>query len=113
MVDAVGTTKFGYTSAGLLASENGPWTNDTVTYTYSQQFQTALNLSQPSGTWSQSYGYDSMWRMTNVVSPAGSFRLQLQLSTCVLVGYRNQLAERSEHRQQLQLFGAIDANHFE
>ena len=73
MVDAVGTTTFGYTAAGLLASENGPWTNDTVSYTYSQQLQTALSLSQPSGSWSQSYGYDSMWRMTNVVSPAGSF----------------------------------------
>jgi len=35
--------------------------------------QTALSLSQPSGSWSQSYGYDSQWRMTNIVSPAGAF----------------------------------------
>jgi RHS repeat-associated protein len=73
MVDAVGTTKFTYTSAGLLASEIGPWADDAITYTYSEQLQTALNLSQPSGSWSQSYSYDSMWRMTSIVSPAGTF----------------------------------------
>lgn len=73
MVDAVGTTVFSYTVASLLQSENGPWSNDTVTYTYTHGLRTALSLSQPSGTWSQSYGYDSGWRMTNVASSAGSF----------------------------------------
>ena len=34
MVDAVGTTKFGYTAASLLQSEDGPWSSDTVTYSY-------------------------------------------------------------------------------
>lgn len=73
MVDGVGTTVFSYTSMGQLQSENGPWTNDTISYTYSQNLRTALSLSQPSGSWSQSYGYDSAWRMTNTVSPAGAF----------------------------------------
>jgi RHS repeat-associated protein len=73
MVDAVGTTTYSYTPAGQMASETGPWANDAVNYTYSQELRTALNLSQPSGSWSQSYRYDSAGRMTNNVSPAGAF----------------------------------------
>jgi RHS repeat-associated protein len=73
MADAVGTTTFSYTPAGQLASEKGPWTNNTVSYTYVQGLRTALNLTQPSGSWSQTYGFDSAWRMTNIVSPAGAF----------------------------------------
>jgi RHS repeat-associated protein len=73
MVDGVGTTAFGYTAIGQLASETGPWANDTANYTYNQELRTALNLAQPSGSWSQTYGYDAIWRMTNVVSPAGTF----------------------------------------
>src|SRR6267143_2583713 len=34
MVDAVGTTVYAFTSGGLLQSEDGPWLNDTVTYSY-------------------------------------------------------------------------------
>jgi YD repeat-containing protein len=73
MVDATGTTAFSYTQIGQLAGENGPWANDTVAYTYSQGLRTALSLSQPSGSWSQTYNYDAAWRMTNTVSPAGAF----------------------------------------
>ncbi len=73
MVDSVGTTVFSYTSAGQLLTENGPWTNDTVTYAYAQGLRTNLNLVQVSGSWSQSYGYDAAWRMTNIVSAAGVF----------------------------------------
>jgi RHS repeat-associated protein len=73
MVDAVGTTAFGYTPAGRLQSENGPWTSDTVSYAYVQGLRTNLTLSQTSSNWSQSYGFDSGWRMTNTVSPAGAF----------------------------------------
>jgi len=73
MVDAVGTTAFSYTPAGQMASENGPWTSDTLTYTYVQGLRTALTLSQTTSNWSQSYGYDSNWRMTSITSPAGTF----------------------------------------
>jgi RHS repeat-associated protein len=73
MVDAVGTHNFSWTATGQLLSEGGVWASDTVTHTYSQGLQTALSLAQPSGSWSQSYGYDSAWRMTNIVSPAGTF----------------------------------------
>ena len=73
MVDAIGTHVFGYTAASLLQSENGPWTNDTVSYAYAQGLRTALTLAQTGTNWSQSYGYDSAWRMTNLASPAGTF----------------------------------------
>ena len=73
MVDAVGTTAFSYTPAGRLQSENGPWASDTLTYTYVQGLRTALTLSQTTSNWSQSYGFDSGWRMTGITSPAGNF----------------------------------------
>ena len=34
MLDAVGTTGYGYTSFGALQSEDGPWAADTVTYSH-------------------------------------------------------------------------------
>ncbi|HRY51920.1 MAG TPA: hypothetical protein P5186_28140 [Candidatus Paceibacterota bacterium] len=33
-VDAAGTTRYGFTSAGRLSSEDGPYANDTVSYSY-------------------------------------------------------------------------------
>ena len=76
MVDGVGTATFSYNQVGQILSENGPWANDTVTYTYANRLRTALNLSQTSGSWSQSYGYDSIQRLASVSSPAGAFSYQ-------------------------------------
>ncbi len=73
MVDSVGTTAFSYTPSGQLQTESGPWTNDTLTCTYVQGLRTALALSQTTGSWSQSYGFDAGWRLQSVTSPAGSF----------------------------------------
>jgi RHS repeat-associated protein len=74
MVDALGTTKFGYTAAGLLASEDSPWSNDTLSYTYQNRLRSSLSLLQPNAsTWSQTYGYDAAKRLTNITSQAGSF----------------------------------------
>ncbi len=73
MLDAVGATKFTYTQIGQLASETAPWSSDTVSLTYNQRHRCGLTLSQPSGTWSQTYSYDNEWRMTSITSPAGSF----------------------------------------
>jgi len=73
MVDAAGTTAFSYTPAGQLQSENGPWPSDAISYTYCQGLRTNLSLTQPGGTWSQGYGFDMAWRLTNTVSPAGAF----------------------------------------
>jgi RHS repeat-associated protein len=73
MVDAVGTTAFSYSQVGQLLSEAGPWANDTVSYTYAQWLRTTLSLSQPSGSWSQTYGYDNARRLNSLTSPAGTF----------------------------------------
>ena len=74
MVDAVGTTKFDYTAAGQLLSEDGPWNDDTVSYSYTHRRRTLLSLLQPSASpWTQSYGFDGIARLTNVTSAAGSF----------------------------------------
>src|SRR3989442_10858755 len=72
MVDAAGTTTYGYTSFGALQSEDGPWDNDTVTYSYANQLRSGLSLAQPSASpWAQSYGYDAASRLNSLSSPAG------------------------------------------
>ena len=49
MVDAVGTTRYTYDAAGQLLTEDGPFTSDTVTNTYSNRRRVALSLQQPTG----------------------------------------------------------------
>ena len=74
MVDAVGTTVYGYDAAGQLLSEDGPWANDTVNYTYANRLRAGLSLQAPNASaWSQGYGYDNARRLKSVTSPAGEF----------------------------------------
>ena len=74
MVDGVGTTLYGYDGAGQVLSEDGPWANDTVSYTYANRLRMGLSVQAPNGApWSQSYGYDMARRLTGVSSPAGTF----------------------------------------
>ncbi len=56
-----------------LLTEDGPWANDTLTYTYANQLRASLSLQQPGGTWTNGYLDDVARRMTNVTSPAGTF----------------------------------------
>jgi RHS repeat-associated protein len=71
MVDALGAHNFNWTPAGHLQSESDSWT--TVSNNYSQGLRTLLTIAQPGTNWTQSYGFDLGWRMTNTVSPAGAF----------------------------------------
>jgi RHS repeat-associated protein len=74
MVDAVGTTAYGYDAAGQLLSENGPWADDTVSYTYNNRLRASVSVLAPNvSPWVQSYGYDAAKRLTSVASPAGAF----------------------------------------
>jgi RHS repeat-associated protein len=73
MVDGVGMTKYTYSAAGQLLTEDGPIANDTVTNAYSNRLRTALSLQQPTGVWTNGFAYDSTKRLTNVTSPAGVF----------------------------------------
>src|SRR6266853_5402718 len=62
--------------ADKFATEDGPWASDTVTNTYNNRFRTALSLEQPTGTWTNGFGYDEFARLTNVISPAGTSAYQ-------------------------------------
>jgi RHS repeat-associated protein len=78
MQDGYGTTAFTYTTAGDLLTENGPLTDDTITYNYHlsvPHLRTNLTLAHPSGggTWSQTYLHDSAKRISSITSPAGTF----------------------------------------
>jgi YD repeat-containing protein len=75
MIDAVGTTAYTYTDFGALLSEDGPWADDTVSYTYtSNRLRSGMTLLQPNATaWSQTYAYDSSSRLNGITSPAGTF----------------------------------------
>jgi YD repeat-containing protein len=64
MVDAAGTTRYTYYLGGQLYTEDGPWASDMVTYTYNNApFRERLTLQQPSGSWTQSYLYDTAKRL--------------------------------------------------
>ena len=67
MVDAVGTTKYSYTAGGQLYTEDGPWSNDTVTNIYVNRLRTKLSLQQPTGVWTNNFGYDTAGDRKSVV----------------------------------------------
>lgn len=75
MVDGIGTTRYAYTSTGNLQSEDGPWDNDTVTYSYTpSQLRSSMAISQPNASpWVQTYGYDSASRLNTIGGPPGVF----------------------------------------
>ena len=73
MVDAAGTTAYGYAAGGQLWTEDGPFASDTVTNYYFNRLRTNLSLAQPTGVWTNRFVYDAAKRLTNVTSPAGSF----------------------------------------
>jgi hypothetical protein len=73
LFDDIGTTKYSYSAAGQLLTEDGLFASDTVTNTYSNRLRVALGLQQPTGSWTNGFGWDAAGRLTNVISPAGSF----------------------------------------
>jgi RHS repeat-associated protein len=78
-VDLAGTHQFTYNSAGLLASEDGPWADDTILYTYTNRMPASAGLQGTwAGSWSQAYGYDHGLRLTNMTSAAGPFGYNYQ-----------------------------------
>ncbi|HQI31975.1 MAG TPA: RHS repeat-associated core domain-containing protein [Verrucomicrobiota bacterium] len=74
LVDGVGQTRYSYAN-NRLASEDGPWAEDTVSYSYQYAGpRSGLTLLQPNASpWTQSYGYDAAERLTSVASPGGAF----------------------------------------
>ena len=86
MVDGVGTTRYSYDAVGQLLSEDGPWTNDTVTYIYTNRFRNSLSLLQPGASpWAQAYAYDATQRLTNITTSVGAFGYQYAANASPLV----------------------------
>jgi len=86
MVDGVGATAFAWTPGNQLASAGGLWPDDTVSYGYNNRLPGTLNVLAPNAdAWTQSYGYDSLARLTNVASPAGNFAYAYQSAAGDLV----------------------------
>ena len=74
MADGIGTTAFGWTDGDQLASETGPWPDDSISYTYANRLRNSLSLLQPNASpWMQNYSYDTEMRLTELTSPAGAF----------------------------------------
>jgi hypothetical protein len=87
MLDAVGTSGYSYDNVGQLLSEDGPWTNDVISYSYTARQRVSLSLQEPSGSpWNQSYAYDAARRLTNVTSTAGGFGYGYDATRKMLVG---------------------------
>ena len=74
MVDGVGTTTYAYDAAGQPLTENGPWADDTVSYTYNNRLRASVSVLGPNASaWTEAYGYDAAKRLTSLTSPAGTF----------------------------------------
>jgi YD repeat-containing protein len=74
MADGTGTTGFTWTGGDQLASEQGPWADDLVTYTYANRLRNTMAIAAPnSDPWLQSYVWDSTSRLTNTTTAAGVF----------------------------------------
>jgi len=74
MVDVLGTTTFTYNELGELESEDGPWAMDTIAYLNTNGLRGLMTLEQPNqALWKLTYTYDSLGRLTNLLSPAGAF----------------------------------------
>ncbi|MGO9203538.1 MAG: hypothetical protein ACLQM8_23700, partial [Limisphaerales bacterium] len=87
MVDAAGTTVYAYDAVGEVLSEDGPWADDTVSFTYANRLRTGMSVLAPgAAAWTQSYTYDATRRLASVASPAGSFAYSYKVGSTVLPG---------------------------
>lgn len=109
MVDAAGTTAYGYAAGGQLRTEDGPWSSDTVTNFYWNRMRTNLSLAQPTGKWTNGFAYDAAKRLTNVTSPAGAQQgCLLRWATAELLrSLRQQTEKRRSHSQGHAAFGEL------
>jgi RHS repeat-associated protein len=71
MIDGTGTTIFSHYADDRLASVDGPWANDTITYVYDLNgLRQSLNVSNGQNV---AYDYDHHARLTALQNNAGTF----------------------------------------
>ncbi len=75
MVDGIGTHQFAYDVMGRLTAVDGPWTNDTVEYSYNDLGQRAgLSVQRDATTADElAYSYDALNRLQGITGNAGTF----------------------------------------
>ncbi len=80
MTDGIGTTQYGYNSitvpaalgAGRVATIDGPWANDTISYEYDELGRvTERAINGAANT--VNLGYDTLGRLNAVTNPLGAF----------------------------------------
>jgi hypothetical protein len=77
-----------YNSFGAVASEDGPWADDTVSYGYTtNHLRQSLTLTQPNAPpWLQTLSYDPGNRVQSLTSPAGTFNYGYRSSQLTATG---------------------------
>ena len=114
LVDEVGTTKYTYSASGQMLTEDGPFASDTVTNIYWNRLRVNMNLQQPSGMWTNRFGYDPAGRLTNVNAAAGEFDYQYpaclptKLVQKLLLPNTSYIANDYDDNARLQV-GALEA----
>jgi RHS repeat-associated protein len=71
MTDGTGSHALGYDDLSRLTSVDGPWANDTVSYTYDKLNR--RKTMQVNGTDTITSGYDGLGRFGSVAGPTGTF----------------------------------------
>ena len=86
--DGIGTTAYTWTGGNQLASEDGPWADDTASSTYTARLRTALTVLSPNSQLpsAYAYAYDEYRRLTNVTSAAGMFGYEYNVGQSVSAG---------------------------
>ena len=65
MVGGGGTTNYTYTARSRLLTEDGAFTSESATNTYSNRVRLAVSLKQPTGRWTNRFGWDRAGRLTS------------------------------------------------
>jgi RHS repeat-associated protein len=87
MIDPVGTTTFSYMTNGWLSSEDGPWANDTMTFSYTNLLRKSFTLQWPGqSALTETYAYDTARRLLSISSLAGNFTNYFQGASDLVKG---------------------------
>ena len=83
MNDWTGTTLLSYTPFGRIATEDGPWNDDTVSYGYdTNRWLNSLGVALPGGgSWQQQFVRDEAGRLDLTTTPVGTFDYTYQAAT--------------------------------